>query len=323
MHTPLESPKPATLSQLRKWAADWILDCEIRQLSRAAIEDYKLFLRYFFWFLESEAAEEIGTPELKRFAAYLSTGHTEPGGRWGNPKLTKPLSKTSVCFYLKNMRVFYNFLLREEFISVNPTAKIKSPIARTEAKQPLTDETVSLLLAAAKRSNHPRRNEALLLVLLDTGVRASEFCAFKVDDLDMGSRVMRVRQGKGDKPRTCFIGKTTARALSLYLRHANLNPDSPLFPSDRGAELPMTRSGLQQLLKRLCRSAGVSTKGVSPHAFRRTFAVNLLRSGANVFSVQNMLGHTNLAMTRRYCAVAEADIQSQHRQHSPADRLKN
>jgi integrase/recombinase XerD len=130
-----------------------------------------------------------------------------------------------------------------------------------------------------------------------------------------------VRHGKGDKPRSAFIGKATARALSLYLRQEDLDPECPLFVSGRGDKAPMTRSAVQQGINRLCRMAGISKKGVSPHAFRRTFAVNLLRSGANVFSVQNLLGHTNLTMTRRYCAIAEADIQAQHRLHSPADKL--
>jgi len=319
LNSPLESPKSPTRIDLNNWASDWLLDCEIRQLTRSSLEDYQVFLRNFFWFLDREGITQVGRDELRRFVAYLNTGHTAPGGRWGNPKHTQPLSKPAVCFYLKNLKAFYNFLVREEYITENPAAKIKSPIVRAEAKQPLTDETVSALLEAARRSRDARRNEAILLVLLDTGLRASELCALRVSDVDLSARIVRVRNGKGDKPRTCFIGQITTRSLTLYLRHAHLEAGSALFQSERGGKI--TRSGLQQLLGRLCVAAGIPSEGVSPHAFRRTFAVNILRSGANVFSVQNLLGHTNLTMTRRYCAVAEADIRNQHRDHSPADRL--
>ena len=82
-----------------------------------------------------------------------------------------PLAKTAVCFHLNNLRVIFNFLQREELPPENSTARIKSPVVRAGAKQPLSDETVALLLAAAKRSAGARRNEAHLLVLLDTGVR--------------------------------------------------------------------------------------------------------------------------------------------------------
>ncbi len=83
---------------------------------------------------------------------------------------------------------------------------------------------------------------------------------------------------------------------------------------------PIGLSGLQQLLKRLEKTCGIKASR-SPHAFRRSFAVQTLKNGANVFSVQAMLGHTDLQMTQTYCALAQADIEAQHRQYSPLDRL--
>lgn len=125
-----------------------------------------------------------------------------------------------------------------------------------------------------------------------------------------------------------FFGQRTADILAEYFQQVEekrntggnqLDLNSPLFASMRGRE-PLTRSGLLHLLKRLGKQAGFKDE-VCVHALRRSFAVQMLRNGANVFSVQAMLGHTNLQMTRKYCALALTDAEAQHRQFSPMDHL--
>ena len=98
---------------------------------------------------------------------------------------------------------------------------------------------------------------------------------------------------------------------------------SAAFCADRGpcAGEPLTRSGLRQLVSRLGKDAGIQATRCSPHNFRHTFAVSFLRNGGNAFTLQQMLGHTSLHMTNRYVALAQADIENQHRQFSPADCL--
>jgi integrase/recombinase XerD len=114
--------------------------------------------------------------------------------------------------------------------------------------------------------------------------------------------------------------KTTARALWNYLREEEREPNDPLFLSERGEQL--TRSGLLQLIERLGSTARITAARCSPHTFRHTFSVEFLRAGGNVFSLQQMLGHTALHMTNRYVTLAQADIENQHRQYSPVERLK-
>jgi site-specific recombinase XerD len=137
-----------------------------------------------------------------------------------------------------------------------------------------------------------------------------------VTDWDDSNRTLRVL-GKGNKYRTVYLGMTAVKALSGYLRRRQGQPTEPLFLNSKGR--PFTASGLYQLIERLSFRAGVPNPGV--HALRRTFAVNMLRAGANVFTVQTLLGHSTLDMTRRYCQVAEADCEEQHRKYSPADRM--
>jgi site-specific recombinase XerD len=175
-------------------------------------------------------------------------------------------------------------------------------------------------LSAADASTTPARNQAILALLLDTGCRASELVAMRHKDFDLANGRCQVL-GKGNKYRTLFFGKQTASAVARYMATAEGEPESPLFPPTRGTG-PFTRSGLLQLVKRLGETAGIKD-AVTVHAMRRSFAVQMLRNGANVFSVQAMLGHSTLQQTRKYCALALADSEAQHRQFSPMDRLQS
>lgn len=159
------------------------------------------------------------------------------------------------------------------------------------------------------------------MLLLDSGLRASELCSLRVTDLDQTNRSCRVL-GKGNKYRTVRFGASSARVLWQYLRETSAereSTDTPVFLSDRGANTggAMTRSGLLQLIERLGEAAGISTARCSPH----TFAVSFLRNGGHVFALKEMLGHTSLTICNRYVALANADIEQQHKQYSPADRL--
>lgn len=311
-----------SLSQLRRIYDEWALDCQLKQFSAKTLDCRKVMLAKFFWFLESRSYSEVGAAEIKYFLGYLATGHTEPGGRWGNPRLTKPMRPVSVRTYYRALHAFCAWMVEEDVIEVSLMGRVKAPIYRIEVKQPVPREALQALFEAAKTSKAPDRNEAILLLLLDTGVRASELCNAKMKDIDLTQRTLRVL-GKGNKFRTCYLGREATKALMKYLRTHPKEPEQPLFAGEGGRTTgeQLTASGLFQLLKRLSKAAGIPVYG--PHALRRTFAVEFLRaSNGNVFTCQHLLGHTDLTQTRLYCAVAQADIENQHRQFSPADHIK-
>ena len=183
----------------------------------------------------------------------------------------------------------------------------------------MSDEKVAALLEAAKTSTHKHRDTAILLFLLDSGVRAAELCNLKFGDVDFKNRSAKVL-GKGNKIRMVYWGINTSKALLRYLRNEDRRSDEPVFLSDRGtlAGEALTPSGLFQLMGRLGTKAGVKC---GCHDWRRTFAVNILNNGANLISVSRMMGHETLEITKGYLALAECDIEKQHRQYSPADRL--
>ncbi len=212
-------------------------------------------------------------------------------------------------------------------ITSSPFANIPKPQVRETIKPPLSSEQIQNLLKATEESTHSTRDKAILYWLLDTGCRASETVSIRLEDIDLKNRCCRVL-GKGNKYRTVYFGDQTRDALGQYLQETGRlalldsggqTTSSPVFVSRQGGK-PLTRYGLLQLLERLGQRAGLKGN-CSPHALRRSFAVQTLRNGANGFSVQAMLGRSDLEMMRRYCALAQTDVEAQHRQFSPVDRL--
>jgi len=307
-----------SLADLRDYVEDWNLEGQLRQHTSQSVVSRQAKLAKFFWFLQYKNIQAVGTTELKQFLLYCAEGHNQPGGRWGNPKLTAPMRPVTLHGYYRILKALFNYLVNEEVIEVSPMQRVKPPAVRIEVKQPVSDEHVKALLRACKHSTYSRRDTAILLLLLDTGIRASELCGLRVEDLDLGNHTLKVL-GKGNKYRTVFLGLSATKALTVYLRNKNRQPHDPLFLSHTHKQF--TNWGVFQVMKRLASTACIPNPGV--HALRRTFAVNMIKAGANVFTVQMLMGHTDITMTRRYCKVAEADCAEQHRQFSPGDRFKS
>lgn len=312
-----------SLADLERYAKGWLLDSEIRQLSPGTISNRKLIIEKLLWFFKQKELSCCGTLELRQFLAYVSNGHEDAEGRWGNARLTKHVRPGTASMYFARLRTFFRFLVAEDIIEFSPMEKMRPPINRPDQIQPFTPEQVLALQRSAKKSEHPRRDEAICLFLLDTGVRASELCGLRMSNMDLQGRRATV-VGKGNKTRAVYFGRDTTKALWQYLKETPREGDEALFTSDRGTRAgeALTRSGLLQLIMRLGKSAKIEATRCSPHTFRHSFAVEFLRAGGNLFTLQTLLGHTSLAMSRRYTALAQADLEKQHREFSPVDRMK-
>ena len=312
-----------SLPQLRRYADGWLLDGEIRQHSQQTLATRKIITSKLIWFLEQKQHQDCGLMELRQFLAYLTNGHKEPGGRFGNPALTQPVRPRTVKDYHNHLRTFFRWLVEEGVIEVCPLDGIAAPISRADQVQPFGEKQIAAMIEAARKSRHPRRDEAVVMFLLDTGVRVSEIASLCINDVDLtGKRAVVL--GKGNKRRTVYFGRATTKALWQYVNEDEREPDAPLFLSDRGetAGEPLTRWGVRQIIERIGVVAKVEAIRCSPHTFRHTFAVTFLRNGGNVFTLQQLLGHTSPNMTRKYVMLAQADIEKQHRQYSPVDGLR-
>jgi site-specific recombinase XerD len=161
-----------------------------------------------------------------------------------------------------------------------------------------------------------------MFFLYDTGVRAAELGGITLSDVDLEGRQVRVL-GKGNKQRFVPIGAKCQKAVWKYQQFFRPEPATPnisqLFLTDEG--YPLRVDCLQDIVKRSANRAGISGIQVSPHAFRRTFAVNYLKNGGDIFTLKEILGHTTLAMMRVYIMLAQTDVAEVHRRCSPGDNL--
>jgi site-specific recombinase XerD len=227
-------------------------------------------------------------------------------------ELRATLAPVSVAGYVRCLHVFGNWLAAEELAEAVAIRRLAKPRVPRKLIEPLNDDELRELLARAGT-----RDQAILLLLLDTGLRVSEAAGIRFRDLrpDGAIKVM----GKGAKERLVPVGTSSRRAIGRYLaQRGRGEPDEPVFLAESGTGL--TFHGIQQLLKRLKASAGLERR-CSPHTFRHTFAHNYLVNGGDVFTLQRILGHTSLDMVRRYVALADTDVASRHDMASPADHL--
>jgi integrase len=302
----------------------WLLACDINQHSARTMEEWRGALGKFLWFLRQQDVPQCGTHEVRRFLHYLTHGHEEPGGRWGNPRMTRPVAPGTVKTYHKILRAFFNWLVAEGEITVSPMQRVPTPVDRPDQIQPFTPDQLKAVLAAAKRTLNPRRDEAIVLLLLDTGLRASELCDVRCRDVDLHAGHVTVREGKGgQEPVRPVVPRHQARPVPLPEPEGarGLRVAVPVRPRHRrGRRADPPRAAVSRPPAR-GRGAGGRRPLLAPHV-RHTFAIEFLRAGGNVFTLQQILGHTHLAMTQRYVAVAEADVVNQHRRFSPVERLK-
>jgi integrase/recombinase XerD len=239
---------------------------------------------------------------------------------------------------IKNIHVALSALwtwgVEEGYVQQNIVKAITPPHVAPPIIDTFTQDEIKALLRACEKSrvykngdaaHHRRtseRDQAIILVLMDTGMRASELCTMKVGDMALNTGSIKGK-GKGSKERIVQIGRRTSQALWKYLvpRLDSARDDDRVFVVDWPNDpRPMTRQVLGTLLRRIGERADV--KKVHPHKFRHSFAINYLRNGGDVFTLQELLGHADLEMVRRYARVAQIDCANAHRQASPVDNWR-
>ena len=269
-----------------------------RGLSRNTLDAYRSDLQQLGSHLDRAGSSALGvTPaDLEAFVAALAAGD---GDR--PPVAPATLQRKVAC-----LRSFYRHLRRAELLGEDPTAQLRAPRQDRKLPQVLSREEVARLLeqpAGAQPS--ALRDRALLETMYACGLRASEAIGLEVADIDLEAGILRAR-GKGSKERLVPVGSTAGRALEAYLRRgrpklAGDRLEPRLFLNHRGSGL--TRQGLYKIVQRHARSAGLASK-MSPHTLRHTFATHLLAGGCDLRSLQEMLGHADIATTQLYTSVS-------------------
>lgn len=301
---------PDSLSQetyLPTLAAAFLLDRRAQNLTRKTIEFYRNLLQGFLNWCDLQAIKTVNqlTPDVIRH--YLI--HLEDKG----------INAGGVHARYRTLRAFLRWydLEFEPADFRNPLRKVKPPRVDIEPLEPVPIEHVRAMLATCKAGKFTNeRDKVILLVLLDTGVRAGELLALDRQDIDTLTGDVVIRKSKSRKSRSVFLGRQARRALRSYLR---LRKDGtrPLFVTDEGERLKM--AGLRQIILRRAKRAGVSPPSL--HSFRRAFTLAMKRAGADLITIQKLLGHADLSQLIRYLAQTPDDLREAHQRGSPADNL--
>ncbi|MBF7143153.1 MULTISPECIES: site-specific tyrosine recombinase XerD [Pseudomonas] len=225
----------------------------------------------------------------------------------------------STARFLSGARGFYRYLLREAIIPVDPTLLVELPNLGKPLPKSLSEADVEALLAAPDLGEAlGQRDRAMLEVLYACGLRVTELVSLTLDQVNLRQGVVRV-MGKGSKERLVPMGEEAITWLERYLRNGraellNGRPSDVVFPSQRGDM--MTRQTFWHRIKHHAMRAGIQ-KALSPHTLRHAFATHLLNHGADLRSVQLLLGHADLSTTQIYTHVAKARLQELHARHHP------
>lgn len=275
-------------------------------LSRNTVSAYRSDLSLFARWLHGDG-ETLEAVSRERIYAYLSLRLREGYRARSNARL------------LSCLRHFYRWMLRRGRIASDPSALIEMPKLPRSLPKALSESEVEALLAAPQLSTpEGQRDKAMLELLYATGLRVSELVGLAVDAVNLRQGVVRVR-GKGDKDRLVPLGDEAQHWLGRYLDAARgellgRRASAQMFVTRRGGG--MTRQAFWLLIKRHALGAGIA-RPISPHGLRHAFATHLLNHGADLRSLQLLLGHASLSTTQIYTMVAREGLKRLHEQHHP------
>lgn len=232
----------------------------------------------------------------------------------------RDVKRTTLRTYDRALRVFAHWLLHRGYVEADPMANLPKPRARTTNVETFSPGDVRGIMRAAKSSGCPKRDVAMLTLLLDTGIRARELADLTLEDVRWSEGWLSIEGKTGE--RAVPFGRRSKLEVKRYVdqgRKAASHSVRQVFLTRQGQ--PMRSSGVTKHVIRLGRRARLQTSKVGPHTFRHTFAVEFIRAGGDAFSLQRLLGHSTLDMTRRYVHLANGDLRTAHRRFGPVERM--
>lgn len=284
----------------------FFLAATIEGKSKRTLELYDETLKPFAEFIKPKSLLEATSNDIRSFVFDLQK---------------KNRARATIYTHLKELRVFYNYVFTDRK-EENPMANIKAPKLPKSYPYVLSEDEVDRLLKAIKgRDFEAKRNYAIILFFLDTGVRVSELVGLNLDDVSLATYTAKVSGKTGE--RTVHFGQITAKALASYLKKRGfLAHEDAFFVSVVSGGNRLTRSGVQQIIRKLGQKAGVDKKKrVSPHTLRHTCATFWIKNGGDPVSLQRQLGQSDPRMVDVYVNLVGKDLKEDHNKYSPLKRL--
>lgn len=277
-----------------------------KRLSMNTLQSYKRDIEQFMLYLQDVKLHNISNTNKTTIIAYLL--HLQKKGR-----ATSTISRN-----LASIRSFYQYISKNKIIDQDPTVELESPKVEKKLPQILSTKEVELLLEQPKCDDlKGYRDKAMLELLYATGIRVSELINLDVADLNM--ELSYIRCNKGMRERMIPIGSIAISALQEYIKKARgmliiRNDEKALFVNVNGGRL--TRQGFWKIIKQYKNQAKIN-KEITPHTLRHSFAAHLLENGADLRSIQEMLGHSDISSTQIYAQIAKNKIKEIYKKTHP------
>lgn len=278
--------------------------------SSKTIDNYGRYLERFVAYAKISSPGDLNESMIRDYRVWLNR---QPGTKVG--RNVETMKRRTQNYYLIALRAFLKFLRKRGIESVSPERIELAKVGERHLDLITENELGRLLDAPDVKTTQGLRDRAILELLFSTGLRVSELCALSTDDVDLSRDEFSVR-GKGDKVRVVFLSDAAKRCIKDYLK-ARKDMDDAMFVqygknAKNAKELRLTTRAVQRLVKFYAAKAGITRK-VTPHVIRHSFATDLLGNGADLRSVQALLGHANIATTQIYTHVTDSHLREVHK----------
>ncbi len=281
-----------------------------RGRSVKTVENYQRYLTKFLDYVKTDDPSKLTEDMVREFRLYLNR---QPGTKVGGRM--EPMKRKTQNYYLIALRAFLKYLRRRGVESLSPERIELAKVPERSLDLITPQELVRLLEAPDTTTPVGARDRAILDLLFSTGLRISELCSLNIDDLDLTRDEFSVR-GKGDKIRVVFLSERAKQSIKAYLAKRK-DLDEALFiqygkNAKNASELRLSVRAVQRMMKQMAAKAGITRK-VTPHVIRHSFATDLLQNGADLRSVQALLGHANIGTTQVYTHVTDKHLRDVHK----------
>lgn len=283
--------------------------------------DYHLFMKYFReWLCEKyphiNLISEISTQILREYLVYLKEE------RFNEKTQEIGLSPFTINVRIRFLKAFFNALYKEEILNKNPAINIHLMKVDEDSIDPLTDEELEKIINIPNEKYYAQfRDLVMMYLMLDTGMRINEVCSLEINEIDFKTRaiILPAIKNKNRKPRILPLSNEVVKLLLELVEENKTNFDTNyVFVSNIGTKY--NENSFRKRLNNYKEFAGIN-KRVSPHVFRHMFCRNFILNGGDVFTLQRIVGHADIATTRKYIQMDDKAIRNQHAMYSPLTRI--
>ena len=296
------------LSELKRQFLEY-LEIE-RGRSVKTIDNYDRYLTKFFAYAKTDDPKKLSEETVREFRLWLNR---QPGTKVG--RRVEPMKRRTQNYYLIALRAFLKYLRKRGIESLSPERIELAKVPERSLDLITPQELDRLMKAPDTKELVGLRDRAILALLFSTGLRISELTALSIDDVDLSRDEFSVR-GKGDKIRVVFLSDQAKQAIRDYLKARKDMHDALFVQYGKNAknanDLRLSPRAVQRMLKHYAAKAGITRK-VTPHVIRHSFATDLLSNGADLRSVQALLGHAHIGTTQVYTHVTDKHLREVHK----------